>query len=733
MAYSWGSWKPSSGRRMRVGLDITVPKPPAGATSVSVSVKARAEFSVNTSDSTNTAKVTGDLGTLKSGAISVSGTAATIYSGSKSVTLKDAKQSVKVSVSLTGIENVGIGTTATHSVMVTIPAKVVNPPNTPIAPTLDSTADARRSLSWSHASEAGTRPITGYRVERETTSGTTVVATLGKVTSWADTAPLPDDKVRYRLIATNSGGQSAAGAWSTWGYTTPAVAVGVTVARSGTNAIVEWVPQARAATSQGLEAQGSADGGATWSAWTPVVGHAGLAASVGQRTVAGLDAGTVWRFRIAAIADDKTAWSAASNNLLLIQRPLAPTLLAPVAAANARTAVEFRWRHNAPDMSAQSSVEVEISPSDPDYTSGYSGSGQASWSTALPAGSYQWRARTKGAHADWSPWSTWASFAVLDPPVVSITSPADEATLNTNKLRITYTASDPSGATITSVSARLAVDSVEVEARALAGNPGEVTFRHVMPDGADFEVDLTATSAPGLVSDPASIAGTVEYIPPGVPELHADWHESEGVVSLSVEAGDSSSTATTEAIRAERAADPDGPWRTIDQDLAPGAGVIDWQATLNQDLWYRAVAISDLGSEAASEPLLVHTFTNRVWIGDQSGMVSILGDVQLQPNLRRGATLEHYLDDPYPTAHYDHVREHTVTVTGVLWDSPDHGNTLNQDPWSILGRDVYFRDPSGEAWWAHIDMVGGDWATSTHRHVELTATRTMPPPEADDE
>jgi hypothetical protein len=95
-----------------------------------------------------------------------------------------------------------------HSTTVT----VVVIPRVPSAPkNLAGTAgNTQVTLSWSAPSDSGTAPITNYKVYRGTSAGEeTLLATIGDVLTYTDTAVTCGQTYYYQVTAVNSGGESS--------------------------------------------------------------------------------------------------------------------------------------------------------------------------------------------------------------------------------------------------------------------------------------------------------------------------------------------------------------------------------------------------------------------------------------------------------------------------------------------------------------------------------------------
>ena len=107
-----------------------------------------------------------------------------------------------------------------------------------------------------------------------------------------------------------------------------------------------------------------------------------------------------------------SGWSAASNKVVTIVAPAAPSLITPasgVTLPKTQPTVSFSWKHNPIDGSEQSAAQLQ-----------HSVNGGSTWTAVQVTGNDQetavansweknatvtWRVRTKGAHADYGPWS----------------------------------------------------------------------------------------------------------------------------------------------------------------------------------------------------------------------------------------------------------------------------------------------------------------------------------------
>lgn len=140
-------------------------------------------------------------------------------------------------------------------------------------------------------------------------------------------------------------------------------------------------------------------------------------------TPSGLESGTLHWFRVKARnAAGDSGWSAACS-CTVASAPEAPTLLDTAAAYMDGATARIRWTHNSTDGSSQTAGQVELT---------YTGDNAPSSGTTVDVGTAEalaldltglgdatvvaFRVRTKGAHADWSPWSGTSSFTVYAQP-----------------------------------------------------------------------------------------------------------------------------------------------------------------------------------------------------------------------------------------------------------------------------------------------------------------------------
>ena len=600
--------------------------------------------------------------------------------------------------------------------------------------TVTRSSDARHTTGWA-ATASAEQPVTGFEIQRWTLSEGRFVGAVNGLSSsaraWTDTASIYNDRARWAIRALNSVG---AGPWSYTPYVrgTPAAPTRPTVARSGaTDVVLTTRNQARAA--QTFDVWGQSYDGASWSTLAPLEGHTDIPApaydATWTRTLAGLDPAKQWRLAVAAVVNEPTKLSArslTSLSLQLLAPPNAPTTTPPGIVSSA-TAPTFAWRHSPVDGSEQTAAEFEYRPH-----------GVTTWTTltattaqqvSLPApltpGNYYLRVRTKGAHADFSPWSSMLAFTVAQPPVVTFVSPDQNATIATNRLSVDIAYSDPL-ASMVSWTRRLLTEAGLVEEASGTGAPTQFTYHTMLEDQTAYWAEIEVTSGTGLRSTTARVDFTTAFKAPVPPILDAAWDPEQGVVRLSLTRLDPEDGDFDPAVagRVERSDDAGLTWAET-WEISDDEAVDDWSVPTNAAPWYRGIAITALGVEAASEPVQVDTPSQFVWLRALDGqMARVELNLDLDVRLGHASTVEDYGRER-PVAHFGRPRPVEVGVSGEL--VAGHGLEVN---WSaFLGRHVHYRDPASNAFWARVTEQGFSLPQrrSRLRGINFTAERVTRP------
>lgn len=575
-------------------------------------------------------------------------------------------------------------------------------------------------LTWSVGdadADQWTSPVAAIRVYRAeaSASGESVsrlVATLaGTATEWTDPSTPADAQVAYEVVASNALGSSSTVAVLTMPGLPP---VDLVWSRAGGSASLEW--QRRTARGgQYLRLETGSDG-STWTA-------SGTPSLVSGSSWSGaLSASAWWRARVEIVSSGGvtvSSWAVLSP----VRAPAVPTLVAPLVTQSAGSAVEFRFVHMATDGTSQQAGEVRYRVAGGSWVTVSAGtSSVVSSAAALPAGLLEWQARTRGQHADWSPWSAITSVTLAEPPTVTITSPASGATITADHLTLVVAYADPGGAAMTGWARRLSdASGAVVEEVSGTGALSSVAFAATLNNLSSYTAQVRATSGAGLWSAWAVVGVAVEFMRPAAPTLTAVWSESTGVVEVSALSapGVSGVSDSTVLMRVERSTDL-ATWSVLASSEGVQLRVTDSAVPLGRKVWYRAVSVGVLGSAAYSPTVSVTTDTGRVWLTAADGQ-----SLAVQYNLGFRRSLGHelervrYLGRTVETSHFGEGRPQSVSVQAAQIEVG-----LATDWTGLLGQTVFYRDPTGVAFWASLDSVEITQDNPHHRAVSFTASET---------
>jgi hypothetical protein len=473
----------------------------------------------------------------------------------------------------------GIGSTISAA-----SGKVLTTPSAPTGAAVSRVSDAQNNVTW-ETSYKDSALYASQQVQRSTDGGAwqTVATVGGTVTSYADTTTGLGHAYAYRVGATNSAGAAYSGSTGTV-YNTPAAPT-VTAKRTGETDVSVTV-SAVSYTATAIELQRMEQGGAWADLATLTTASPTYTDAPGKGT---------WRYRARATRGAlKGAYSSASDYITPMQPPLAPTITTPASGAVVKTGkvTWVGWRHNAPDGTAQTAYEAQVS-----YDGGATWAALGSGTTATGCNitlkgeqDIQVRVRTKGADPDYGPWGT-VGFYARYAPAITLTAPDVTA--------IPWTVSWDVG-TMSGTIQRAALSiGVDGEAAGLTLELGagvtshEVTALEMVPlNGKTYFAYVLITSSYGLTSYTRKTFA-VSYEAPGVPDVTPTIDAGRGAVRLHVEATDSD--VATESLSLWRGS------KLIAADLASGAEVTDTLPPLDMPVTYTAYAHAKSGVASPRE------------------------------------------------------------------------------------------------------------------------------------
>lgn len=395
---------------------------------------------------------------------------------------------------------------------------------------------------------------------------------------------------RYRVRSRNSAGASD---WVYTGtvYNTPAAPGKIAMARvSNTRVRGTFENPANTATSAEIERSQDME---RWTAVRTVEGHV--------TSFEDDPGGGTWYYRVRnARGGLRSAWTA-SSGIVTICAPAAPTVTSPSSSQvipKTQASIAVTWRHNPIDGSAQTAAQWRWSTDGKTWTT-VDVSGEASSATLANSFAVNTRlsvqVRTRGAHADFGPWSPAVATYVRQVPTLSIEEPADGFTVETVPVHVRVRYSDPSGTMAAGTLTICDAAGTAVYSRDLAaGLEFDIPASEWLPaDSASYRLAATARSSSTLQGS-AERSVSVRYSLPAPAIVDAVPDPATGRVAITVHAGVEDGAAPMESASVWRNV---GGVRTLLADgLHDGAELTDEYAPLNTDYAYETASIAASGA-----------------------------------------------------------------------------------------------------------------------------------------
>jgi len=615
-----------------------------------------------------------------------------------------------------------------------VPARVVVPtaPGTPVA---TRASDNRNDVAW-------TRSVTAYgayqsqRVSRRIDNGgwADLVNVPGTATSYIDTGTQANHYYAYRVVAQNSAGSATSGTSNTV-YNTPAAPGTPTGARvSDTQIRLTFANPG--ITQTATEYQRSADG-AAWSASVTVSGQ-GIVQIV---DLPGSSPSGAWHYRVRNARMSPTAlysaWSQASEGVVVETPPAAPTLLSPAngAVVSMAGSLHFAWQHNPRDGSAQTAWDLRYSTDNGATWAVVSSSpgvnGTDQHLDVFPVSLWDvnatvlWQARTRGVHAGYSEYASAHGFTVRQVPQASITSPLSGSVITDMPLDISWSYSDVSGSQQLAWLEITDSEGQAVWSKALSGAAtsyllGADEFLLTNMQSYTLTVEVTSTST---LSAQTSSAFAADYVEPAAPELALEADTRLALVNAVLFAGAAGPSQPQAMSLGLYRRNPDGTVVSLGQGLANGASVIDRFVPTSIGIDYIAVAMTATGvSSQTVKQAYVESFGADIWnFGEGYEQVAKL---VANPSQSRSVAFDtHYFftageEDPlvfYGTnVTYKGSRSGTVKRHEGIWPDADDPSSLDDIERLAWARgDTVMRLPGKRAFLADVTVSITDPLQST--------------------
>lgn len=366
--------------------------------------------------------------------------------------------------------------------------------------------------------------------------------------------------------------------------------------------------------------------------------------------------------------DGFSGYSNETNYIATLCAPAAPTLSMPASGAtidaNSKTA-KLIWVHNSIDTSAQTEAQVSWSTDNKTFTTT---SVTTNTHYELPITGNEtvyWKVRTKGAHADYSPWSGVSLFHVRTAPVsvLQIENP-----IRYIPIPVSWTYDDAMG---TQVSAKLQIEneSGKTVFTATLGSAQSYTIpasEFTPTHGGKYTIILTVTSTTSLSYTTQAVL-TVDYVPPAKPSVALATDPSTAVVIATVFEGTNEENAPPTTMLAIYRGET-----LLATGLHSGESIEDGLAPLDQQLVYRVVAYAESGSASEkSDSVIVHSkgFAFFNYGEDYREAAKISLNLEESDDTEGEKELYHIASSRYPKIFYGEHSTRSGTVTGdVLWN-----------------------------------------------------------------
>lgn len=454
----------------------------------------------------------------------------------------------------------------------------------------------RAVLTWSNndRTRAPYDRVDIQRWDRGSGNWTHLGRMAGGAESYTDTAFPKNNEVRWRVQGIGPGGVSGWVQGGTLG-TVPAAPTGVAAAKSGQNIDVSWTDNAAGTNRpRTFIVEDNPDG----TGWVNV-GTVGGSGESWTHTDA--DPAKTHQYRVTAQITSQivlTSSASAASNVVQLQAPPAiPYREAPLDTTTQVIGEQITlvWHHRPVDTSAQTSAEVWWRVEGDDWTKTVvSGSAQhldITPTTSTDRAYLEWQVRTKGAHPDWSPWSTTNGPLLSTRPTVVIQSPEHLSAIPTSRVKVDWTY-QPNGTALELGASRWEITLI----RWSTGNVLEVDsgtsgftseMSAILVNGEEYHLLLSVQNQDGLWSEASPVRFSVEFPVPLVQLIRPSWICEEGSVSLSFRGtGETPTTYNWTGVPQASASEmyaEDGTilaTNDIQNPIGPGAvGVAHWITT----------------------------------------------------------------------------------------------------------------------------------------------------------
>ena len=508
---------------------------------------------------------------------------------------------------------------ANVSVSITVPA-YVRAPYALENIRFTSDDDIVKRVAWDVRTDEA-HPISNIRIERMKLGGTwQLIATLDpSSTHYGDTPRDKNTSYQYRVYGINSQGIGEY-AYSPISYSSPAAPQLTSWTRLSAETIrVDCLNAAYMATA--LEVQRKPiDGGS----YETVGVFPGLLTSFEDSPGVG-----IYRYRARNVLNvgkvRYSAWAELDRDVASAAAPATPTLSAPSSSEviDIDQPLVFRWAHIPIDGTSETAAELEWSTDDgATWTHENTADGSSNLTVDPDVfglnSTVLWRVRTKGAYAEWSPWSQTGMFFARRKPAVTINSP--ESPIERVPVSIAFDYADESGE-LANTAVRI-YEGRDTYSRVICDYNAGVDTSFDIPVEAFFPVNKTTYT---VVLSVRSTSGftveitrtvAVDFIEPMLGDLAVAKDEKTGYSSLMVAVIPDEEREPVVEFSIWRVSEAGR--KLLAEHLTDRASITDMYAPLNADYYYEVVSFAASGIYAVNR-FDEHFFSKRAffyWSGD---------------------------------------------------------------------------------------------------------------------
>lgn len=550
------------------------------------------------------------------------------------------------------------------------------------------------------------------------------IATLRwHATSYTDTSPTHDRTFKYAIYSENRRGESDHVDLPEI-YTTPNGHENLQWTKQASDVVLTWTPTSSMACTTQVEE--SISGGAfTLKATVP--------AGTKTWTSVAPDPMVTHQYRVRPVVGGVTGGWRTSSVVALLTAPLAPTSLAPNGIPHdpADTGLSMTWVHNSVDGTAQTAFEIQWRQDGGAWstltgtTGFYNGV-----SGALSANrSFDWQVRTKGQHANWSPWSAIASFTTRTRPTANINYPT-AADHGMASLTITWAYFSVGMSPHSYSSVVLLEGANQVFTQAFSGAVTSVTLPFELKNNTTYTAKVQTRDGNGLWSLWDEQTFTTDFIPPTTPTLAGTFDAELGNVVLTITNPTEDGITTVAPVYNAIYRSVAGVETLVSDNVPLNTAVTDHVPATAGTNTYRVVTWSATPTSAEAT---LDVVGNSEWIfvnggPDYSTLARLRGGPVVQLSSGRDKVLHQFVGYTAPVEFAGTARSRVFGLSGYVdgfgVETSQWGSWTSWEAIADLPAPLLYRDPIGRREYVSISDVSVDHNTKSKK-AKVSARLTV--------